>query len=129
MNIKKQIAYPILFVIFALVVWLMWSIITLVIIRYTGTEITAVVDKLPVVCNGDSKMTVLLDGKLRNVDISEEDCSKGIYKAGQPVRLIAHDKFDKLVWPNSHPEAAVLIVSGILLLVFYQVKKRVRIQP
>lgn len=128
MKVKKQIAYPILFVILALVIWLMWSIITLVIIRYTGTEVTAVVDKLPAVCDGNSKMTVLLDGKVRNADISEEDCLKGVYKAGQPVRLLAHEKFDKLVWPNSHPEAAVLIVSGILLLVFYQVKKRVKIQ-
>lgn len=116
---KKNVSVIIILVSAIILVWGFWSMGESIIIRYAGRKVVAVVMNVPSECDKYNKIKVLQDGVVYNVSISRSECKRGVYKIGQKVELIKHNKYHELVWPESRPELVVLLILGVLALGYY----------
>jgi hypothetical protein len=107
----------------ALLIWGFRSIIILTIIKYTGQKVAATVVEVPSICVKTSSIKVAFNGSTGKVNISKEDCSNGLYKPGQQVTLLKHERYDDFVWPGSRPELVLVLIIAILLFVYFNAKK------
>lgn len=101
-----------------------FSIGEIIIIKYTGEKVIAIVNKVPYSCDRYNHINVLIDSVDYEVSISRVDCKKSIYKVGQKVTLLKSKKYNKLVWPESQPELLPLIFVAVFILVYLSNKGR-----
>lgn len=120
---KKIKGITIVIVCIVILIWGLYSTIGMVIVRYWGEKKTALVTAVPTLCDRYNRITILLDGAEQEVAIGRDDCKKGKYKVGQKVELVKHKKFDEPVWPNSHPELAIIIIMSVLIFAYLTVNK------
>lgn len=100
------------------------EIITDVIVKYSGEKIYAIVTKIPAEYSRHSQINLLVNGDEYEMNISSVSCRDGEYKVGQQVEVLKHPDYEELVWPESQPEFALLIIIGLLIyLYFFQYKR------
>src|SRR5687767_8086519 len=85
----------------SLLIWGLYSIVQLIIIKNSGTQIIATVTKVDADCDKYNKIEVVFEAKTYPVSISNSNCRDRIYKIGQKVTLIKHKDYNTLVWPKA----------------------------
>lgn len=84
-----------------LLIWGVYSIARLIVIKYIGSQITATVLKMNTDCDRYNEIKVINRGKIYPVTISRTACRDAIYKVGQTVTLIEYRNDNTLVWPDA----------------------------
>jgi len=121
----KKIKYGVLIVVAITVIVLGFSsVLSAIIIKYTGKKVIAVVTEIPSTCDRYNQIKVLLDNIEYEVNISRPDCREGVYKVGQKVELLKNVRFKELVWPESQPESVPLLIIAVFILGYISMKDR-----
>ena len=117
-----------LFIILALAILAIgfYAIGNLIIIKYFGKKVIATVTAVPQECDKYNHINVLLDGATHEVSINKSECREGTYQVGQKVELMQHPGYKDLVWPESKPELAVLLILLVLGYLFFEYKRQTR---
>ena len=119
---NKRIGIVIRTLVLIVICWGLYSVFSLIFIRYQGKQIEATVVGVDIDCDRYNSIQVLYSGQQYAISISREDCQNHIYHAGQKVRLLKIDTRNELVWPESQPVWAlicILIVIGISAWTFW----------
>lgn len=119
---KYWITAAILF--FSLLILGFYMMFDLVIIKYGGSQVDAVVSKVPSNCDKYNQISVIISNVEYEINISRTECTNSVYKVGQHVQVIKHNNYKDLVWPGSHPELTMILCVLVLMYVFYNGKKR-----
>ena len=122
MKVKSK-GIIIVFLCLVILGWGFYSIGKTIIIKYGGSNVDAIISQIPTECDKYNGIKVLVDETEFTVSISKKECREGVYKIGQKVVLLKHKKYDELIWPNSNPEFAILLIIGILLLGYFTTRK------
>jgi len=123
----KKVKYGALIVVTIAVIALgFYSIISTIIIKYTGKKVVASVTEIPSTCDRYNHIKVLLDNTEYEVNISRTDCRERVYKIGQQVELLKNERYKELVWPESQPELIPLLIIAVFILAFISMKGRYR---
>lgn len=104
-------------------IWGLYSITRLIIIKNNGSPITATVQKVDTDCDKHNKIEVNFKGRTYPVTINREDCQNRLYQVGQIVTLIKY-KDDELVWPEARYEWLPILLVGLLALAYYTNKDK-----
>lgn len=106
-------------VVLAVILWVVYSSVMGLMIKYDGEKVTALITRVPNECHKTNTITVMIENKLFNMQIRKEECREGIYSVGETVEVLKHKYFDELAWPNSNPELrfmlAVFMVAAAYL--------------
>ena len=121
----KKIKYGVLIVVAITVIVLgFFSVLSAIIIKYTGKKVIAVVTEIPSTCDRYNHIKVLLHNTEYEVNISRADCREGVYKVGQKVKLLKNERYEQLVWPESQPEFVPLLIIAVFILGYISMKDR-----
>jgi hypothetical protein len=121
----KKVKYGVLIVVAITVIVLGFSsVISTIIIKYTGKKVVAAVTEIPSTCDRYNHIKVLLDNTEYEVNISRPDCREGVYKVGQKVELLKNERYEELVWPESQPELVPLLIIAVFILAYISMKGR-----
>ncbi len=107
-----------------LLVWGIYSIARLIIIKNKGSQITVTVSKVDTDCDRYNYIEVVYEGKTYPISISRANCRDGVYKVGQTVTLIKYKDDNTLVWPEAQVEWLPFILLAILVLGYYTNKDK-----
>ena len=123
----KNVKYGALIVVTIAVIALgFYSVISTIIIKYTGKKVVASVTEIPSTCDRYNHIKVLLDNTEYEVKISRTDCRERVYKIGQQVELLKNERYKELVWPESQPELIPLLIIAVFILAYISMKGRYR---
>ena len=123
---NKWFGILILVVVISIMIAGLSAITITIIIKFYGKQVSATVIEVPRECSKRNSIKVVYAGDFQYLGISRKDCSEGAYKPGQVITLLKLDQFDELVWPDSKPEWALVILVGLLVLIFFQVKAEIK---
>ena len=99
---------------------------TLIVIKYLGGKVTAIVTAVPTSCDKYNHIDVRIGDSVYEVSINRGECRKGNYKVGQQVELMRHPRHKDLVWPDSSPELAAGLTLLVFGYVYYEYRSRRR---
>lgn len=103
----------------AILVWGLYSMVLLIIIKNKGTQIIATIRKVDTECDRYNGIEVIFSGRIYSVTISRANCQDRVYKVGQKVALIKYKNYDQLVWPEAKFEWLPFLFLGLLTLGYY----------
>jgi hypothetical protein len=126
---KKKTFVLLLIVSGAIVIVGLVSIISSILTRYYGKEVQASVLFCDTDCDRYNSIRVLYSGREYEVAISLDDCIEKRYRIGQRIMLLKRDGKDQLVWPESQPVLALVIVFIALALGIWTNRKRFSGRP
>ena len=102
----------------------LYSIVGLIIIKYKGSKIAAIVLKVDTDCDRYNEITVAYEGKNYPVTISRANCQDKVYKVGQSVILIKYKDYNTLIWPEVNYEWLPFVFIVLFVLAYYTNKEK-----
>jgi hypothetical protein len=109
-----------------LILWGLYSIGRLIIIKHKGVPIIATVLKADIHCDRYNEIHVTYAGKAYPVPIRNADCRNRGYQVGQVVKLIKYKDDDTLLWPEAKYEWVPLLFIAVLAFAYYTNKGKFR---
>jgi hypothetical protein len=127
MKKAKLFEYLLIGFVAALIIPVLYHFSVATIVQYWGRRVVVTVTEVSTICTRrGSQIVVALGNTIHNVDISQSECRNQVYKVGQQVTVLKHDKFGLLLMPDERPDAFLICLFVVFLLAYISNRDEIR---